>query len=99
MALLLRFKPSGMTATAYGTILKRLEEAGEGSPAGRLYHVCFGDTNNLNVSDIWDSRESFEKFGATLMPILADLGVDPGEPEAIEVHNIIQGKAATTATG
>jgi len=24
------------------------------------------------------------------MPILAELGIDPGEPEVLEVHNIIK---------
>jgi hypothetical protein len=26
----------------------------------------------------------------TLMPILADVGIEPGEPEVFEVHNIIR---------
>ena len=30
-----------------------------------------------------------DAFGARLMPILADLGINPGEPEILEVHNII----------
>jgi hypothetical protein len=31
-----------------------------------------------------------DAFGARLMPILAELGIDPGEPEVVEVHNIIR---------
>ncbi len=98
MAIVLRFTPQSLNAATYGDIVKRLEQAGAGSPAGRLYHVCFGDTNNLRVSEIWDSRENFEKFGETLMPILQEVGVDSGEPEEIEVHNIIEGVRAGTAT-
>lgn len=90
MAVLLRFAPTKMNAASYYEIIKRLDEAGEGSPDGRLYHVCFGDGDSLNVSDIWDCVESFQKFGEILTPILQDLGVDPGEPEVIEVHNIIR---------
>jgi hypothetical protein len=45
----------------------------------------------LRVFDVWDSQESFEKFGQTLMPILQQLGVDPGNPEVFPVHNIIKG--------
>jgi hypothetical protein len=37
-----------------------------------------------------DSKEQFEAFGARLMPILAELGIAPGEPEVLEVHNIIK---------
>jgi hypothetical protein len=86
-----------MTAAKYDEIVKRLEQAGAGSPAGRLYHVCFGDKENLRVSDIWDSRESFEKFGQSLKPIMEDLGIKLGVPEIIEVHNIIEGARAGTA--
>ena len=97
MAIVLRFTSPGMTATKYAETVKRLEQAGAGSPAGRLYHVSFGDKDNLRISDIWASRESFERFGQTLRPILQELGVDPGEPEILEVHNIIEGAKAGTA--
>jgi hypothetical protein len=97
MAVVLRFTPDGMTAANYDECIKRLEEAGAGAPAGRLYHVCFGDENNLRVSDIWDSTEAFERFAETLRPILQDLGIDSGEPEVIEVHNIIEGARAGAA--
>jgi len=43
------------------------------------------------VFDVWDSQESFEKFGETLMPIMTELGVDPGAPQVAEIHNIIMG--------
>lgn len=97
MAVVLRFAAPGMTAAKYDECLSRLEQAGAGAPAGRLYHVCFGDKDNLRVSDIWDSTESFERFGQTLRPILEDLGIDSGEPEVIEVYNIIEGAKASTA--
>ena len=97
MAFVFRFTAPGMTAAKYDETVKRLEQAGAGSPAGRLFHVCFGDKENLKVSDIWDSRESFEKFGETLRPIMQELGVDVGEPEFIEVYNIIEGAKADTA--
>jgi hypothetical protein len=42
------------------------------------------------VYDIWDSPESFQAFGQVLMPILADLGVDPGEPALMPVHELDQ---------
>ena len=38
-----------------------------------------------------ESQELFEEFGKTLIPILSELGVDPGEPQVAEVHNVIQG--------
>ncbi len=73
-----------------------MEIAGEGNPKGRLYHTCFGSKNELNVVDIWDSIENFNKFGQTLIPILQSLGIDPGQPEINEVHNIIEGNESAS---
>jgi hypothetical protein len=99
MSIVIRFTSPGMTTEKYEETVRRLEDAGAGAPAGRLYHVCFGDPENLRISDIWDSKESFDKFGETLVPILTDLGIQLGGPETLEVYNIIEGaKAASTAT-
>lgn len=91
MALAIVFTPSSMTAEKYEEIIRRLEAAGAGSPAGRLYHVCYGSSDGLQVTDVWDSMETFDEFGKILMPILQELGVNSGEPVIKEVHNIIQG--------
>jgi hypothetical protein len=98
MAVVLRVTTPGLTAAKYDEIVKKLDAAGAGSPAGRLYHVSFGDTNDLRVSDIWESREAFEKFGETLKPIMQELGVAPPQIESFEVHNIIVGQKATATT-
>ena len=97
MAVVLRFNPQGMTEELYAECVERLEKAGAGSPEGRLYHVCFGDKDNLRVSDIWESVEAFERFRETLAPIAQELGINPGEPDVLEVHNIIVGAKAIGA--
>ena len=33
--------------------------------------------------------EQMAAFGERLAPILAELGIDPGQPEVLEVHNTI----------
>jgi hypothetical protein len=98
MAVVLRAITPGFTAAKYDELVQKLEAAGAGSPAGRLFHVCFGDTDNLRVSDIWESPEAFEKFGETLRPLMQELGIGPPEIEFFEVHNIIEGKKATATT-
>jgi hypothetical protein len=92
MSFVFTFTPAGvgMNASKYDECIKKLEAAGAGNPAGRLHHVCYGDPNNLMVTDVWDSVESFEKFGETLVPILNELGIDAGEPNVQPVHNIIE---------
>jgi len=79
-----------LTAEQYDDSVRRLQEAGEFPPDGLDYHVCFGSEGNLRVSEIWDSREQLEAFGEKLMPVLQDSGIDPGEPEIIEIHNIVR---------
>lgn len=89
MSVLIRFAPASLTAEQYDESLKRLQE-GEWPPDGLDYHVCFGSDGNLKVSEIWDSREQLDAFGERLMPILADIGIEPGEPEIVEIHNIVR---------
>jgi hypothetical protein len=91
MALGFYFSPSTMTAQHYDVIIRKLEAAGAGKPAGRLYHACLGSADKLAVFDVWDSQASFDRFGQTLMPILAEVGVDPGQPQIMPIHNIIEG--------
>ena len=80
-----------MTAQQYDETIKRLAAAGAGAPAGRLYHACFGEGGKLAVFDVWDSQASFDAFGQVLMPILNAIGIDPGQPDIVPIHNTIQG--------
>jgi hypothetical protein len=91
MALGFYFTPSSLTPSMYDDSLSRLEAAGAGAPAGRLYHVALETDGLIQVFDVWDSQASFEAFGETLLPIMAELGVDPGQPMVSSVHNIIEG--------
>jgi hypothetical protein len=91
MALGFYFTPSSFTTARYDDALKRLEAAGAGAPAGRLYHCAMEVDGLIQVFDVWDSQESFEAFGATLVPIMTEVGADPGKPMVSPVHNIIKG--------
>ena len=91
MALGFSFTPSGFTPEKYDETVSRLEAAGAGAPAGRLYHVALESEGLVQVFDVWESQESFEAFGGTLLPIMGELGVDPGQPMVASVRNTIQG--------
>ena len=91
MALGFYFTPSTFTPAVYDDAIGRLDAAGAGAPAGRLYHVALETDGLIQVFDVWDSQESFEAFGQTLLPIMAELGADPGQPQVMSVHNIIEG--------
>src|SRR5690348_5862768 len=91
MALGMYFTPSSFTPARYDNAIKRLEEAGAGSPPGRLYHVAMEADGLIQVFDVWESEATFQAFGKTLLPIMKDLEADPGQPQASPVHNIIKG--------
>jgi hypothetical protein len=90
MSVLIRFAPASLTAAQYDESVRKLEEQGDFPPDGLDYHVCFGTEGNLHVSEIWDSREQLEAFGERLMPVLAEVGIEPGEPQIIDIHNIVR---------
>ncbi|MEX1142859.1 MAG: hypothetical protein WD399_07540 [Thermoleophilaceae bacterium] len=90
MSVLIRFVPASLTAAQYEESIRKLEAAGDFPPAGLDYHVCFGTEGNLRVSEIWDSEEQLSAFGERLMPVLSEIGIEPGEPELIEIHNIVK---------
>ena len=89
MAYAIQFTPK-MTTEQYDECMKRLNAAGAGAPAGRLYHACYGAGDRLRVFDVWESKESFDNFGPTLMPILQEIGIDAGVPEIVEAHNVVR---------
>ena len=91
MALGMYFTPNSFTPDRYDEALKRLEEAGAGSPPGRLYHVAMEADGLIQVLGGGASEESFQAFGETLVPIMTELGVDPGQPQVSPVRNVIKG--------
>jgi hypothetical protein len=90
MSIVVRFAPESLTAQQYDETVAKLEGQGDWPPDGLDYHVCFGTDGNLLVSEMWDSREQFEAFGERLMPVLADAGIEPGEPTVFDAHNIVR---------
>lgn len=90
MSILIRFTPSSLSTAQYDESIAKLEAQGDFPPDGLDYHVCFGTDGSLKVSEIWDSREQLEAFGERLMPVLSDVGIEPGEPEIVDIHNVIK---------
>jgi hypothetical protein len=91
MSIGIYFAVGTFPADKYDEAISRLEAAGAGAPEGRSYHVALETDGEISVFDIWESQAAFDAFGATLMPILDGLGVDPGKPMVADVHNVIAG--------
>ena len=90
MSILIRFAPESLTAEQYDDVVRRLNEAGAFPAKGLDYEICFGSGDKHKVSQVWDTQDHLDAFGAQLMPILAEVGIDAGQPEVVEVHNIIK---------
>jgi len=92
MSILVRFTAApGVTPEQYDETVRRLEAQREFPPDGLEYHVAFVADGSFRFSEVWDSREKLEAFGARLMPVLHEVGVAlVGEPEVLEIHNIIR---------
>jgi len=93
MSVLVRFSPPSLTAAQYDAVLARFYEEGVQPAPGLELEVCYGSGDQMKVSVLFDSQEHLDAFGARLAPILEEMGMDPGEPEVIEVHNIIRREA------
>jgi hypothetical protein len=91
MSVLVRFAPtSATTLEQYDEAMRRLEQLGGFPAEGMEYHVAFVSNGNVRVSEIWDSVEQLSAISERLMAVLADVGIDVGQPEILEVHRIIR---------
>ena len=91
MAHAILFDIPGMTREIYDRTLGPIDEAGKEHIGSRSVHVAYETPEGLSVLDVWESMEAFEAFGQTLMPILAEAGIDVDsfEPKICQVHNSI----------
>jgi len=87
MSIVVRFPLSDVNKEQYDAVRNALEESGEWPPEGCLLHVCFGDKQDIRVSEVWESREQLDAFGEKLGPRLQTAGVElAAPPEIFEAH-------------
>jgi hypothetical protein len=89
MAILAMFEVKGTDSSKYDEVIRRLTAIGLRVPDGQMYHVCYGDKQNLQVIDVFESQAKLDAFGAKLGPILQEMGIQ-AKPTIFEVYNIIQ---------
>ena len=89
MALAIHFEVVGMSPEKYAAVHEALEAKGQGNPPGRTFHAGYQAGDEIHVFDVWESAEAFEAFGEHLMPILAENGIDPGDPKISEIEMIV----------
>lgn len=85
MAILAMFEVNGADSSKYDEVIRRLTEIGQWPPDGQVNHVSYGDKENLQVIDIFESQAKFDAFGVKLKPILQDVGIE-AKPTIFEVY-------------
>ena len=92
MAILMLQDASADRLATYDTVIRQLEEAGQGHPPGRLSHVAVRKGDGYLVADVWESQAALDRFFLVLGPLLAQAGsTGGGPPEIYPVHNLIRG--------
>jgi hypothetical protein len=89
MALGIYFPVKNMPAEKFAEVHRQLASIGQDNPPGRTFHAGFHVGDRIQVFDVWDSEEAFAAFGEHLMPILAQLGIDPGEPQISQIELLV----------
>ncbi len=83
---LVQFRIPDMTAKQYDQCWDDLRDLGMQNPPGLIHHVGAQLGDGMVVTDVWESMDAFAKFGETLMPILAKMGIAESKPEILPVH-------------
>lgn len=95
MAIVAVFQSPSLTQAKYEESVRRLTGGRTrlATPAdwpveGLLVHVAGQGPNGFRVVDVWQSEETFKRFGEKLMPILKAIGVE-GQPETYPTHTLV----------
>ena len=91
MVIVVMFEVNGATSSKYDEVIRRLTEIGQRVPDGQIYHICYGDRQSLQVINVFESQAKLDAFGAKLMPILEDMGIE-AKPTVFGIYNIIEGQ-------
>ena len=79
-----------LQVSTYDKIMDELNASGALNNKGPLFHTCGTNPNGgLSIFDIWDSEESFNKFGETLMPLFKKYKVNMPKQRFVPLHNMV----------
>ena len=94
---LLVFDFPGVTSDQYDQLCRRLNS---GAPLKTLddfrrvgyevvAHMAGPTPDGWRVIDVWNSDEALERFRATLMPLLDEVGIPRIAPQVKPLHNLV----------
>ena len=86
------FQAPGLTEETYQQVCRkltggkknRMESAADWPVKGIVAHVAGQSPSGFRVIDVWESEAAMGQFAATLLPLLAEIGIE-GAPEVYPV--------------
>jgi hypothetical protein len=92
MAVAVQLDFPGGTLQQYDRVLQKMgfRPGGPGAPGG-IFHWVTQTDNGIRVTDVWESREQFERFSQEkIQPYTAEIGI-PSPPQVtfFQVHNYL----------
>jgi hypothetical protein len=87
-----------LTSRHYDQAWDGLRAAGLSHPKGMLSHVGFPNPDGgWMVVDVWESKEAFEQFSKTLVPLIQKTGVkNVPPPKIVPAHYFYQARRENT---
>ena len=89
------FEAPGLTRENYEESVRRLtggkthmSSRKDWPVEGLLIHIAGQGANGFRVVDVWESEDSFRRFGEKLIPILREVGID-GQPDVYPSHTVV----------
>ena len=77
------FPASPITAAQHDAVDEKVSKGAP--PEGMKLHSAFQEGDKLAMFDVWESKEAFEAFGAKLMPIVKEMGLELSQPIFVEM--------------
>ncbi|MEV7024712.1 hypothetical protein [Kitasatospora sp. NPDC093558] len=98
MATVVVFDLPGVTQAQYDAVIKALTGSTTGfylpsdlPVSGIVSHAAGATSTGWHVTDVWESREAWDRFAAVLTPILQDVGIPTSTPPQIfEAHRVVR---------
>jgi hypothetical protein len=86
---LVRHTVGNLDRERYDRVNEILQSQGvEGPPQALQVHVLFGEGDDMQVSEIWESEQAFDEWYPTLREALDEVGVSYGPPLLLPISEL-----------
>ena len=83
------FTGRGFTKDMYDRLRKEVNWEGERIDGWMFHAVCFDESGDLRMINIWESREQMsEAFASRLGPVMRKIGIPAPEAEVLPAYNV-----------